>query len=220
MGLLKTLFNYGKVKSNEAAEKIENSDSNRIGFAKQDLADMETQLREARAGLGRIKAKLMGFEREIKEKNSEIETRTATVKQLKEANKIALAKKNWEVVVGLKDEVEVLEASRKQFQANYDQQKANVYKLESNLSEAKRSLKMMQTMNDVKKSNEALTTIDTSGSESCLSRFEARKKKMQEDLDASIAMLEEQSAGSTDDLDVQSAKALGTVKGQDEFDAL
>jgi len=218
MGLFKTLIGLGKVKSAEAAEKIE--DTNRVGFAKQDLAGMETQLREARAGLGRVKAKLMGFERDIKEKSTEIETRTATVKQLKEANKVTLAKKNWEIVVGLKDEVEVLSASQKQFQGNYTQQKANVEKLESNLSEAKRSLKMMQTMQDVKNSNEALTTVDTSGSESCLSKFEERKKKMQEELDTSTAMLEEQNAGSAEDLDAQSAKALGTVKGQDEFDAL
>jgi len=218
MGLFKTLINLTKVKSAEAAEKIE--DTNRVGFAKQDLSDMETQLRESRAGLGRVKAKLMGFERDIKEKNGEIENRTSTVKQLKTAGKIDLAKRNWEIVVDLKDEVGILEASKKQFQGNYDQQKANVEKLEKNLSEAKRSLKMMQTMQDVKNSNEALTSVDTSGSESALSRFERRQKKMQEELDTSTAILEEQNTGSSDDLDAQSAKALGTVKGQSEFDLL
>ena len=217
MGLFKTLLKLGKAKSDEAAENIENK--NMVSFAKQDITNMEEDLRKARLGLGTVKAKVMGLERDIKAKNQEITERTATVKQLKEAGKVELAKKIWEVVAGLKDEVVVLEGSLTQFQTNYKQQQSNVDKLESNFGQAKRSLQMMKTMDEVKKSNESLSNIDTTGSATSLSRFQERQKKMQEELDKSTAILDA-SQDSSEDLDAQAAAALGTVGRQDEFDLL
>lgn len=217
MGLFKTLINLGKAKSDEAAEKIEND--NAVAFAKQDLTAMEEDLRKARLGLGTVKAKVMGLERDIKQKNDEIATRTATVKELKAAEKVELAKKNWSIVSGLKDEVSLLETSLAQFQTNFEQQQKNVAQLEANYGEAKRSLQMMKTMDEVKKSNESLSTVDTSGSASAVARFQDRKKKMQEELDKSQAILEASADGSTD-IDAETAAALGKVDRQDEFDNL
>ena len=217
MGLFKTLIKFGKAKSDDAAEKIESE--NAVSFAKQDIAAMEEDLRKARLGLGTVKAKVMGLERDIKQKNDEITARTATVKELKAADKVELAKKNWSIVSGLKDEVSLLETSLTQFQANFEQQQKNVAQLEANYGEAKRSLQMMKTMDEVKKSNESLSTVDTTGSASAVARFQDRKKKMQEELDKSQAILEASADGSKD-LDAETAAALGKVDRQDEFDNL
>ena len=92
--------------------------------------------------------------------------------------------------------------------------------LESNLNAMKRSLDRMKTMEEVKKSNETLSAVDTSGSKSALERFKERERKSQQDLDTSTALMEE-SADATESLDDATEKALsGGVKDSAGFDAL
>lgn len=216
--LFKTLFGLANAKQAEAAEKIE--DKNRVAFAKQDIEAVEKQLREARLAVGNMKGRLMGLDRQFKEKKDEAFSREEKAKALKAAEKTDLAMQQWNLRCELMEEAETLQKSRDQLQGTYEKQKANVMELESNLNAMKRSLDRMKTMEEVKKSNETLSAVDTSGSKSALERFKERERKSQQDLDTSTALMEE-SADATESLDDATEKALsGGVKDSAGFDAL
>ena len=216
--LFKSLFGLAKAKQSEAAEAIE--DKNRVSFAKQDIEEVEKKLRESRVAVGNIKGRVMGLEREVKEKKDEAADRETKAKALKEAGKTDLAKQQWNIRCELIDEVETLKISLSQLKKTYEQQKVNVGELEGNLNAMKRSLQRMKTMDEVKKSNEAISAVDTSGSTSALEKFREREKKMQQELNTSTALMEE-GKDATMSLDKATEKALtGGVKDSDGFDAL
>lgn len=205
MGLFGTLLNLGKAKMGEAEEKIE--DKNRIAFAKQDIEKAEEELRQARVGLAQTKAAVMGNQRKIKAKEEEIADRTEKAKKLKAANSMELAKKQWTIKCELDQELETLQKNLAQYEEIYKKQKSNVTKMSDNLSDMKRFLDRMKTMEEVKKSNNAIAEINTDSSQSTVAKFKAREAKMQAELDASTALAE----GASDpagDLDAETAKAL------------
>jgi phage shock protein A len=205
MGLFGTLLNLGKAKMGEAEEKIE--DKNRIAFAKQDIEKAEEELRQARVGLAQTKAAVMGNQRKIKAKEEEIADRTEKAKKLKAANNMELAKKQWSIKCELDQELETLQKSLAQYEGIYKKQESNVAKMSDNLSNMKRFLDRMKTMEEVKKSNNAIAEINTDSSQSAVAKFKEREAKMQAELDASTALAE----GASDpagDLDAETAKAL------------
>lgn len=216
MKLFKSLVSWGKAKDTELANKLE--EKHEVEFAQQDLEAMERDLAAAIKALGDIKARLMGMERDIKEKETEITDRTDKARQLKGKEMTDLALKQCAIIEDVTATVEVLRNSYTDLKAHYETQLENKNKLQSSVEEARRSIKLMKTMRDVAQSNESLTTIKVGGASSALEKFQARKKRLQERLDSSKAILDEQSSG--DRLDEETEKALGNQKGSSLFDSL
>lgn len=216
MKLFKSLVSWGKAKDTELANKLE--EKHEVEFAQQDLEAMERDLAAAIKALGDIKARLMGMERDIKEKETEITDRTDKARQLKAKEMTDLALKQCAIIEDVTATVEVLRNSYTDLKAHYEAQLENKNKLQSSVEEARRSIKLMKTMRDVAQSNESLTTIKVGGASSALEKFQARKKRLQERLDSSKAILDEQSSG--DRLDEETEKALGNQKGSSLFDSL
>jgi len=216
MKLFKSLVAWGKAKDTELANKLE--EKHEVEFAEQDLENMEKDLSAAIKALGDIKARLMGMERDIKEKETEIADRTEKARQLKAKDMMDLAMKQCAIIEDVTATVEVLRNSYTDLKAHYETQLENKNKLQSSVEEGRRSIKLMKTMRDVAQSNESLTTIKVGGASSALEKFQARKKRLQERLDSSKAILDEQSTG--DRLDEETEKALGNQKGSSLFDSL
>lgn len=202
-----------KAKDQEAAQKIE--DSNIVAFAQQDLEQLRAEYNKAVTNCGNIKARMMSLQDEIKEKSEDIQQRTTDAEKLLELGKEELATKQGAVVEGMEKEVTVLKDALAQQEALYVEQEKNKKELLDKLNECETSLKVMKTMDDVQKSNEALTTVDVSSGKSALASFEAREKRMKDKLNASKAIREEQQNGTVKSLDEQTAEALGNKPGSD-----
>ena len=206
MSIFGTIFNLGKAKMGEMEDKIE--DKNRLSFAKQDIDTAEEDMRKSRVGLAQTKAAMMGLERKLKAKKDEVQDRLDKVSKLKVAEKIDLAKQQWEIKCELDKEVATLETSYEQYKTIYSKPESNVKTLGSNLSNMKRALDRMKTMEEVKNSNNAIAEINTDASQSAVSKFKERELRQQAELDASTA-LADGSKDSTGDIDAETEKALG-----------
>ncbi len=215
MGLFGTIFKFGKAKMNEVEEKIE--DGNRIAFAKQDIEEAQEDFQKARVGLANTKASIMGLQRKVSTKKEEIVSRIDKVKKLKTAGHEDLAKQQYAIKLELDNELQTLEKSLEQYQNIYKKQESNVTTLSGNLDTMKRAIDRMKTMEEVKKSNDAIATINTDSSMSAVAKFKEREAKMQAELDASDALVE-QSADPTGSLDAETEKALGQdLPGYDDL---
>lgn len=211
MALFKALGGWLKAKDREAAEAIENQ--NLTEFAKNDLEAMQGELRKVTQNLGSIKGRTKTMEDEIKEKKTEIKDRTAKAEQLIAADKEELAAKQCAIIETMQAEVEALTDALKQQQQLYNTQVTNRDKLRESIQACESELRLMKTQEEVTKSNEALATVNVDGAQSAVSKFQERRKKMQERLNTSQALAEEQQASSNDSLDAETAAALGQSKG-------
>lgn len=218
MGLLGNLLKWGKVKEKEAADALEKG--NEVAFAEQDLGNMEKEFKKVAENLGKIKARKLGLDRDIKEKDEEIKTRTSDAQALLDAGKEELASKHCAIVEDLQIEVATLKNAVKQTKELLTVQEKNKDQLKDAIDQARRDIKMMKTMSDVVKSNESLSVVDVGGTTSALSSFQARKKKMQERLDISKIATEEKFSSTTTSLDDETAKALGKTKGSSLLEQL
>jgi phage shock protein A len=216
MGLLSNLFKWGKVQEKKMSNALENG--NEVDFAGQDLEQMEKDYRVVLENMGKIKARKLSLERDVREKKEEITDRMEKAEALLNGGNEELAKKHCEIVEDLETEVGALEGALKQQNDLYVLQEKNKNELKSAVDQAKRDIKIMKTMSDVAKSNESISVVDTSNSTSALSAFQDRKKKMQEKLDVSKAMLEEKHENNS--LEAETQKALGKSKGSDLFNKL
>lgn len=218
MKFLKTLFNVAKAKDAEAAEALE--DANAMSLAKQDVAKMQEQLAEVTKNLGSIKGRVKGLERGITEKKQMMKDDEHKALQLLEASKEDLAQQVAARIESTKAEMESEQILIKQQKDLCSKHDANKAKLQQAIQDCESELKMMKTMNEVNKSNEALTVVNTSGAESARSKFQARREKMQAKLDTSSSILEEQESGAPGNLDNEVEAALGKSKGSDTLAAL
>jgi len=204
MGLFGALKTFVVGKSDQAAESIE--DNNRVMFAEQDMKDMETQLRNSQQNFGKMKAQVMGIDRDLTAKTAEKESWMSKAKTLKAQDKEALALQCAEKAVAIDAEIESLNSQKALIDGHLSQQEANVTKLRSAIDQGKRQLQSMKTMEQVSKSTESLLDVNQSGVNNALSKFEAKNRKAQLELDEKTSMLESQNSG---DLDSEVTAALG-----------
>ena len=217
MGLFKNVKTFLKGKSNEAADVIE--DKNRIMFAKESLNDMQDQLRNAQQNLGKIKAQLMGIERDVNKKNEEHDLWIEKARVLKVQEKMDLAMQCAQKAVDIKSEIESLESQKKMIVGHVTQQEANVTKLRTSIDSAKRQFQSMKAMDQVSKSTESLLDINVTGVDNALSKFEEYNRRTQADLDEKSALLEAQSAGDLTN-EVDEALNLKGAKANSLLDSL
>ena len=204
MGLFGAIKTFVVGKSDQAAEAIE--DKNRVMFAEQDMKEMEEQLRNSQQNFGKMKAQVMGIDRDITAKTSEKESWIEKAKGLKEQGKDDLALQCAQKSVDIDGELEALQSQKKLVESHLAQQESNVTKLRSAIDQGKRQLQTMKTMEQVSKSTESLLDVNQTGVNNALSKFESRNRKAQLELDEKTAMLESQTAG---DLNAEVDAALG-----------
>jgi len=210
MGLFGKLITLGRVKADEAAEKIE--DANQVGFSKQALKEMHQQLNDARQNVGKMKAQKMSIERMLKEQQQELSDNTDKAKQLAakaeadgSENLKALALKVAGKCLEIKEQISETQKQINMVVSNLQQQETNVSKLNSAVQTAERDIQSMKAMEQVAKSTESLLDISTSGAENALSKFKSGKEKMQRRLDEKQAVLTSQTAGDSMDAEVNAA---------------
>lgn len=204
MGLFGAIKTFVVGKSDEAAEAIE--DKNRVMFAKQDMKEMEEQLRNAQQNFGKMKGQLIGLNRDIAEKTSEKQNWVDKAKALKDEGKEELALKCAQKSVDIQGELDALDSQKNLIEGHVKQQEANVEKLNTAIEQGKRQLQTMKTMDQVTKSTESLLDVNQSGVNNALSKFEERNRRAQAALDEKTAILQSQTVS---DLDSEVEAALG-----------
>jgi phage shock protein A len=181
---------------------------------------MKEELTKATQNLGSIKGRIKTEERAIKEKKDQMKADTDKAKALKEAGKEKLALQLCDRISTIQAEMESHKAVLAQQKKLAEQHEANRDRLMKSINECESQLKIMQTMDDVTKSNEALSVVNVDGAESAVTKFKNRSAKMQEKLDVSNALLEEQQNSSPTKLDDEVDAALGNSAGKSLFDSL
>lgn len=213
MGLLGRMFNIGKAKVEGAVEAAE--DKNAVALAKQDVEEMKKLLNEATVNVGKIKGRIMGYERDLKAKKSEKKDLEEKAVQLLEAGAEEVASEVAIQIEAVEAEVSTLTAALAQ-QKNLEKQHSDTQNtLRQKINQAESQMRQLQTMNEVEKANAALTEVNQDGANSALSRFENRLKKQQERLDASTATIQAQKDASPEALDDKINAALGKSAGSD-----
>jgi len=213
MGLLGRMFNIGKAKVEGAVEIAE--DKNAVGLAKQDVAEMKKLLNEATANVGKIKGRIMGYERDLKAQRQEKKDLEEKAIKLMEAGAEDVAEEVAVKIESVEAEIETLSAALKQQQALEKQHSYSQNSLRQKIQQAESQMRQLQTMSEVEKANAALTEVNQDGANSALSRFESRLNKQQERLDASTATLQAQKEASPEALDDKINSALGKKAGSD-----
>lgn len=210
MGILTGLKKLFIAKSNEAEQAIE--DKNIISFSEQDLRVMNEELNKAKGNYGSMKATLLQIERDKASKEAELATRISQAKALNgDPSKSELAIKVATQCISIKEEIAALTQQQTMFTGKVEQQRKNVETISESISQAKRDLQFMKAQDQVTKSTEALSSVNTDGVQSTLSKFNERKQKMQHKMDTADAMLE---AETSNNLDSQIESALGGKKAQ------
>jgi len=222
MGLkiLGALGNMFKAADANAAEKIE--EANLTDFAKLDLEKMRTELQKVTRNLGEIKGRLMTMKDDIADKKKESKDRMAKAEQLlasEAKNAEELAQAQCAKSESLDAEIEALTTALKQQEQLYTTQEANKNQLKETIRDCESQLNIMKTMEDVTKSNEALSAVNMDGAKSASAKFAERQKKMQNRLNVSAALAEETKDGDAT-LDDATNAALGNVKGASKLAAL
>ena len=83
--------------------------------------------------------------------------------------------------------------------------------LESNIQQCKNDLEIMKTQKEVTDANKTLVNVDTGKSGSAVERFKERRRKLDEQLRVSAAMVEQ--VKPSESLAAQADKALGKTPG-------
>ena len=131
-----------------------------------------------------------------------------------------LVTKQGAIVEGLQKQVDVLKDALKQQEDLYAEQENNKNELQSKIEQCEISLGTMKTLESVKESNESLTSVDTAKGKSALASFEDREKRLKEQTNASKAIREETTSGTTKSLDQQTAEVLGHQPGSSFMEKL
>ena len=218
MGFLGRMFNIGKAKMDEAVENIE--DKNAVALGKQDIEEMKKSLNQATVNLGKIKGRIMSYDRDIKEKKKQKKDLEEKAVKLLEANAEAVAQEVAVQIETLDSEISTLSAALSQQKTLEQQHSATQSTLRQKIQQAESQLSQLQTMTEVQKANSALSEVSSGGADSALSRFEKRLKKQQESLDASTATIQAQKDASPEALNDKINSALGKKAGSDTLERL
>jgi len=210
MKLLTTVFRWLKAKDAEQSEAIENA--NAASFAKQDLEQLEKDRDVARDAVASIKAEAARLERDVEAKKSAVAAKTSDAKALLESGNEELAAKVCALIEGMEGEIPVLEAALQQQQTLCSQQEQQYQRLNQAVSDARRSLRMMQTMEAVAASTEKAASIKIGDGSSALSRFKQREAVIRQRLDKAQAA-SDLGTPVEQRLEQQVESALGTGQG-------
>jgi len=220
MGLLKSVGGWFRAKDREAGEKIENS--NIVEFARNDLEDMNKDLMTVRENIGHVKARIGQLTGDIKDINDQISNNTSKAEQLlskgtPEAEN--LAKQMCSAVETLQQKLQMNKDALAQQEKLLAQQQETKAVLEQHVEECRNELDLMKTQQEVTKGNESLVAVDAGASGSAVEKFKERRRKLQEKLSVSQAMVEETQEHSQS-LSEKADKLLGTDKGSALFEKL
>lgn len=210
MGLFKTVGGFLKGKSRELDETIQ--DANRVLYAENAIKDMEEELSSGVAGLSKIKATLMGIESDLKDKTEEFEKTKEKAKLLKEKGSLDLAGEMAQKCIDIKGAMDSLQTQKDTISKSEKNQEANVNKLRSRIESSKRQMQMVKTNEQTIKSTQSIVSVNLSGSENALSRFDEIQRKQQAEMNEANAMLEIQEGS---DLDSRVEKELGNSSVND-----
>jgi len=210
MKLLTTAFRWLKAKDAEQSEAIENA--NAAAFAKQDLEQLEKDRDTARDAVAGIKAEAARLERDVAAKKNAVAAKTADAEALLNAGKEDLATQVCALIEDMEAEIPVLENALLQQRNLCSQQEQQYQQLNQAVSDARRSLRMMQTMEAVAASTEKAASVKIGDGSSALARFKQRESTIRLRLDKAQAA-SELSAPAEQRLDDQVKSALGSGKG-------
>jgi|GEM_PF-1668885 len=210
MKLLTTAFRWLKAKDAEKSEAIENA--NAAAFAKQDLEQLEKDRDTARDAVAEIKAEAARLERDVAAKKNAVAAKTADAEALLNAGKEDLATQVCALIEDMEAEIPVLESALLQQRNLCSQQEQQYQQLNQAVSDARRSLRMMQTMEAVAASTEKAASVKIGDGSSALARFKQRESTIRLRLDKAQAA-SELSAPAEQRLDDQVKSALGAGKG-------
>jgi phage shock protein A len=218
MALLKTLGGWFRAKDRVASEKIE--DSNIVEFAKNDLEDMEKDYTAVEENIGHIKARISQLNGEIKDINDQISVNTNKATQLvakKTPEADSLAQQICGAIEALEKKLEINKQALAQQEGLLTQQEEVKNTLEEHMQECKNELEIMKTQKDVTEGNQTLVDVNAHGSS--VERFKERRKKLEEKLAFSSAMVKQTQEHSVS-LAEKADKVLGTSKGSALFEKL
>jgi phage shock protein A len=213
MALFKAFKSLLRAKDRQAADKIESG--NVVEFAKNDMEDMQHDLRTVQENVGHIKARIAGLNDDMKVIQEQIDNDTTKAEAL-------MAKGNEDLAQKLCAEVETLTLKLTINKQALDQQNALLKQheeskstLEDNIRQCENDLEIMKTQKEVTDANQTLVKVDAGASGSAVQKFAERRKKLNEQLRVSAAMVEETKA--PESLSKQADKALGTSPGSALF---
>jgi len=210
MKLLTTVFRWIKAKDAETSEAIESA--NAAAFAKQDLGQLEKDRDAARDAIAGIKAEVARLGRDVAAKKSAIAAKTGDAESLLAAGKEDLAAQVCALIEDMESEIPVLENALTQQRQLCDQQEQQYHQLNQAVSDARRSLRMMQTMESVAASTEKAASVKIGDGSSALARFKEREATVRLRLDKAQAA-SDLGVPAEQRLDDQVQAALGSQKG-------
>jgi phage shock protein A len=218
MALLKTLGGWFRAKDRQTADKIEQT--NIVEFAKNDLEDMDKDYRTVQENIGHVKARIAQLNDDIKEIGDQITSNTAKAELLltKTGNTDAeaLAQQMCSAVESLEQKLDMNKQALVQQEKLLEQQKTTKATLEQHIQECKNELDLMKTQKEVTDANKTLVHVSSDSSGSSVEKFKERRRKLQEELRVSTAMVEETQDHATS-LEEKADKLLGTDKGSALF---
>jgi phage shock protein A len=220
MGLFKSLFGLARAKDRDVANAIE--EKNIIGFAQNDLEDIQKDLDKARDNIGHIKGRIKSITEEIADLDDQIKNNLSKAEQLIGTGKPGaeeLARQMCAKADSLDAQKKVQERALESQKKLLEQQESVEKELEGAFEECHNEMELMKTEHEVTEGNDSLTKVDSSSAQSAVSKFRERRKKMTEKLYTSEA-LAEQTKERGKSLDQKADELLGNNKGSATFEKL
>ena len=216
MAFINALKGLFRVTDRKAAESLENTDP--VEFAKNDMEDMNADLLTVQQNLGHIKARMGQLTDDMKEIQDQIDNDTQKAQALIDKKTPAtddLAQKLCKEIEGLEQKLAINKQAMEQQEALLKQFEDSKATLEDHIQQCQSDLEIMKTQKEVTDANSTLVTVDTGKSGSAVERFKERRRRLDEKLRVSTAMVEQ--AKPSESLAAQADKALGTTPGSALF---
>jgi phage shock protein A len=227
MGLFNAAKGFFRAKDRQAGEAIEASDP--LGFAQNDLDDIEKNVASTRENIGHIKGRISVITDEITDLTEQITNNTNKAEQLiakvdalegqKKTDAETLAQQMCAQVETLEKKKAVQDQALQSQKNLLTQQEGVLKELEAAYEECKNDMELMKTQQEVTDANNSLQKIDVNSAQSAVAKFEERRKKMKERLATSTAMAE-QTTQHSQTLEQKADALLGNSKGSALFEKL
>jgi phage shock protein A len=227
MALFKAVKGLFRAKDRDAANAIE--ESNVIGFAQNDLEDIENDLAKGRDNIGHIKGRIQVITDEITDLTEQIKNNTDKAELLiaksdsldgtKKIDAETLAQQMCAQVETLEKKKAIQEQALTSQKELLTQQESVVKELEEAYEQCKNDMELMKTQQDVTEANNSMKQVDVGSAQSAVAKFKERRKKMNEQLATSKAMAE-QTTDHSKSLDQKADEMLGKGKGSDLFEKM
>lgn len=207
-GFLNLFRNVGKAASAKAqkeADAIE--DANAVEFGKQDIEQMNADLRMIKGNIGSVKGEIAILEDKVKGLKSDVAKHDADALSLSEAGQDDLAEQHATKAASIEKQIASLETALQTQREVLEGQIKNKNELQASLDQAGADLVTIKAMTDAAKANENLAKVSTSSGTSALAAFQERQEAAKKRLIKSQALKEEGSADTS--LEAATAAALG-----------